>query len=198
MKMPKTSHGVLYVIAGGLYFHFRMSDEWYSEGESESDEETSGIKRSWIQERFRAGAKEDLPRGSHAPAGGDSTFMVHPVRSLGRGLAPSNRPAQEIGDYKGGHFMSSTQWDNPSEVLRHVTASYSSLVREEAVRESPVTDVKIDMVAAEVSRPVPEEAVESEVGDSQVLVVPSKDPGEVKKQGSTSRGHLWNNLHLQA
>jgi len=140
----KTSPGVLYVIAGGLYFHFRMSDEWYtaSEGESESDEETGGIKRSWIRERFRAGAKDGLPRGNPTPAGGDNPLRVQPMRSLGRGLAPSNRPAQEIGDYKGGHFMRSSGWENPfkqagigrggrgvsSEVMRHATASYSRLV----------------------------------------------------------------------
>ena len=112
-------------------------------------------------------------------------------RPAGRCSGKLHRPAQEIGDYKGGHFMRSMQWGNPlkmdgigrevssPDVLRHVTATCSSLVREEAVRESPVTDVKVAMVAAEVSRPVP---VESEVGDSQVFVVPSKDPGEVKKQ----------------
>jgi len=130
-----------------------MSDEWYtaSEGESESDEEIGGIKRSWIRERFRAG-RESLPSGNPAPAGGDSPLRVQPVRSLGMGLLPIERPAQEIRDtalvYEGNPFMRSSGWENPfnqtgigrggrgvssSEIMRHATASYSRLVREEAV-----------------------------------------------------------------
>ena len=147
----KTSPGVLYVIAGSLYFHFRMSDEWFTASEGESDEETEGIKRSWIRERFRAGT-ESLPRSNPAPAGGDSPLRVQQVRSLGRGLLPSERPDQEIRDnalvYEGNPCMRSSVWESPfdqagvgrggrrvssSEVMRHATASYSRLVREEAV-----------------------------------------------------------------
>ena len=84
-----------------------------------------------------------------------------------------------------------------SEVIRHATATYSHLVREGEVRGSPVADVKVAVVAAEVSRPVREEAGESEVGDSQSSVVPSQDPEEVKKQGSTPCGRLWNDPHLR-
>jgi hypothetical protein len=48
-----------------------------------------------------------------------------------------------------------------AEVMRQATASYSRLVREEAVREFPVTEHEVSAMAAKDSRPVREEAVES-------------------------------------
>ena len=141
-----------------------MSDIWYSASEGESDSEKE--KTGWIQERARSMGK-------------------------GRGSTkPSDRPAEVGRDLPRAYVGESKPlvWDNPlelaeigrgarvssAEVMRQATVSYSRLVREEAVREPPVTDVS--MVAAKDFRPVREEAVESYVGDSGVSVVASKDP----------------------
>jgi len=142
-----------------------MSDIWYSASEGESDSEKEE-KRGWIQER---------------------------ARSMGRGRGstkPSDRPAEVERDLPRAYVGESKPlvWDNPfelagigrgvrvssAEVMRQATASYSRLVREEAVRELPVTEVSV--VATNDSRPVREEAVESYVGDSGVSVVASKEP----------------------
>ena len=79
-----------------------------------------------------------------------------------------------------------------AEVMRQAIASYSRLVREEAVREFPVTEHEVSAMAAKDSRPVREEAVESSDDYSKVSVVSSK------KQGCMPCGHLWNGPHLQA
>jgi hypothetical protein len=67
-------------------------------------------------------------------------------------------------------------WENPlqragigrglssAEVMRQATASYSGLVREMAVKESPVTDVSV--MATKDSRPVREEVVDKVSGGS--------------------------------
>ena len=78
-------------------------------------------------------------------------------------------------------------WENPlqlscigrglssADVMRQATASDFRLVREEAVRESPVTDHEVSAMAANDFRPVREEAVESSVDDFKVSVVSSKE-----------------------
>ena len=69
-----------------------------------------------------------------------------------------------------------------AEVMRQATASYSRLVREEAVREFPVTEHEVSAMAAKDSRPVREEAVESSDDYSKVSVVSSKDPVVVRER----------------
>ena len=54
-----------------------------------------------------------------------------------------------------------------------------------------MTGVKVAVVSAEVSRPVRKGAVESEVGESQVLEVPSKEPVVFRGGQEAGKYALW-------
>ena len=82
--------------------------------------------------------------------------------------------------------------------MRQATASYSRLVREEAVREFPVTEHEVSAMAAKDSRPVREEVVESSDDYSKVSVVSSKDPVVVRRGQEAGMHALWPPLEWPA
>ena len=126
-----------------------MSEKWFSASEDVDSESDQEEKRDWVQERARS-------------------------MSRGRGsIRPSDRPAQVGKDTpyvrESNPAINPFVWENPlqragigrgpssAEVMRQATAKYSRLVREMAVKESPVAEVPF--MAAKDSRPVREEVV---------------------------------------
>jgi len=127
---------------------------------SDSDKK---VKRDWVQERVRS---MDMGRGSVIPKPSDRPAEVG--RDLPRAYVRESKPFVwdnhlELAGIGSGARVSS------AEVMRRATANYSRLVREEAVREPPVAESEVSVVAAKDSRSVREEAVGSSVGDSEFL-----------------------------
>ena len=127
-----------------------MSEQWFRASEDVDSESDQEEKRDWVQERARS-------------------------MSRGRGsVRPSDRPAQVGKDTpyvrESNPVINPFVWENPlqragigrglssAEVMRQATAKYSRLVREMAVKESPVAEVSF--MAAKDSRPVREEVVD--------------------------------------
>ena len=112
-----------------------MSEQWLSASEDVDSESDQEEKRDWVQERARS-------------------------MSRGRGsVRPSDRPAQVGRDTpyvrESNPVIHPFVWENPlqragigrglssAEVMRQATASYSRLVREMAVKKSPVTEALV-------------------------------------------------------
>ena len=127
-----------------------MSGQWFSASEDVDSESDQEEKRDCVRERVRSmsrGRRSVRPSDRPVQVGGDTPYVresnpvIHPFEW--------ENPLQRAGIGRG---LSSV------EVMRQATAKYSRLVREMAVKESPVAEVSF--MAAKDSRPVREEVVD--------------------------------------
>ena len=123
-----------------------MSEVWYSASEGGSDSDSDkDEKRDWIQERARSmswGRGSVRPSDHPAQAGRDIPLMARAYVGEGNPLTRSyiwENPLELAGIGRG---LSS------AEVMRQATVSYFRLLREEAVREPPVTESKGSVMAS--------------------------------------------------